>query len=60
MADETTPIGIRFVQAFDPHGDAEADLRRARVWHLAMRDDRDVPFAQKLADAREYLRLHTH
>jgi hypothetical protein len=59
MADEPTGIAIRFVRQFQPSPDPLV-MRAERALWLMMGDDRDVSFAQKFADAMEFIRLLEH
>ena len=61
MKDKQTGISLRFIRQYDPAIDRHPDTSSERIWALAMADEReDVPFMQKLFDAREFIRLHTH
>ncbi len=61
MTDSETGISIRFIKQFDiakdrsgHHADTFASPEDAALF-LAMRDGRDVPMAQKVADAWEFV-----
>jgi len=57
--DRQTDIAIRFIRqwealadTWDVSGPSDSD----RIWVLACSDERDVPFMQKLFDARDYIK----
>jgi hypothetical protein len=54
MADKQ--LGIRFIRHWDVTTDVKPGHFTDQAFVLAWRDERDVPFAEKLADAYTFLK----
>lgn len=59
MNDEQTGLSIRFIREYKPSNE--------QIWTtadqaivLAMQDDRDIPFSQKLVEALAFLKSRIH
>lgn len=59
MKDDELGVSIRFIRHFDSSEDLPT-LAFDRALMLAMRDDRDIPFVEKLVDATRFLRTRVH
>jgi len=56
VKDSKVGISLRFIREWKPDHEMDANSPQSKLWTLAMADTRDVPFMQKLFDARDYLR----
>ncbi len=63
MSESKDGLSVRFIRQYDPDDDRFKNTISGAfdvALSLAMTDDRDIPFAEKMADARAFIKSRIH